>query len=88
MGGKQEKREKDCRGRYLPEVSDVEQIEGVEQVDLLHGEHHVAGGEERTDVLQAQELQRPTAKVSDSLFISTRERDEHFYVLKDRIEWL
>lgn len=81
-------REKDRQGCYLPEVSNVEQIEGVEQVDLLHGERHVAGGEERTDVLQAQELQRPTAKVSDSLFIPTRERDERFYVLKDGIESL
>lgn len=46
------------QGGYLPEVSNVEKIEGVEQVNLLHGERHVAGGEERADVLQAQELQR------------------------------
>lgn len=51
-------REKDRRGPYLPEVSDVKQIEGVKQVALLHGERHVAGCEERADVLQAQELQR------------------------------
>lgn len=44
-------------GHYLPEVSDVKQIEGVEEVALLHRKHGVAGREERADVLQAQELQ-------------------------------
>lgn len=57
-------REKDGRGPYLPKVSDIKEIKDVKQVALLHGEHRVAGREERADVLQTQELQRQQCRPS------------------------
>lgn len=45
-------------GSYLAKVSHVKQVEGFEQVALLHCKYRVAGRQECSDVLQAEELQR------------------------------
>lgn len=41
---------------HLSEVSDVEQVEGLEQLAPPHAEHVAACCQERSDILQAQEL--------------------------------
>lgn len=41
---------------YLSKVPDVEEVEGLEQLVLLHAERLVARRQEGADVLQAQEL--------------------------------
>lgn len=47
---------RDARSFYLGEVSDVEQVEGLEQVALPQVELAVASGQKGADIFQAQEL--------------------------------
>lgn len=46
----------DARPFYLGKVSDVEQVEGLEQVALPQVELAVASGQKGADIFQAQEL--------------------------------
>lgn len=54
---------------YLSKIPDVEEVEGLEQLTLLHAEDLAARCQESPDILQAQELcgeDRKGSTVSDA----------------------
>lgn len=52
---------------HLPEVTDIEEVEGVEQLAVPQAKLIVADFEEGTDVLQTQELERGKEEAVNAL---------------------